>query len=35
KHGIGCEALRGDPLTGKLITFLNDPDALPLELYQA
>ncbi|AUX73553.1 VOC family protein [Erwinia pyrifoliae] len=35
KHGICCEALRSDPLTGKLFTFFNDPDGLPLELYQA
>lgn len=34
-HGIGCEAVRSDPLTGRLFTFFNDPDGLPLELYQA
>ncbi|WP_168403138.1 VOC family protein [Erwinia amylovora] len=34
-HGITCEAVRCDPLTGKLFTFFNDPDGLPLELYQA
>lgn len=34
-HGVSCEAIRIDPLTGKRFTFFNDPDGLPLELYQA
>ena len=34
-HGVRCEAIRIDPLTGKRFTFFNDPDGLPLELYQA
>lgn len=33
--GVACEAVRVDPLTGKRFTFFNDPDGLPLELYQA
>lgn len=33
--GIRCEPLRTDPLTGKQFTFFQDPDGLPLELYQA
>lgn len=35
KHGVQCEAVRRDPLTGRLFTFFKDPDGLPLELYQA
>jgi len=34
-HGVRCEEIRIDPLTGKRFTFFNDPDGLPLELYQA
>lgn len=33
-HAVSCEAIRIDPLTGKRFTFFNDPDGLPLELYQ-
>lgn len=33
-HGVRCEDVRIDPLTGKRFTFFNDPDGLPLELYQ-
>ena len=33
-HGVKCEAFRIDPFTGKRFTFFNDPDGLPLELYQ-
>ncbi|KOC88494.1 VOC family protein [Winslowiella iniecta] len=33
--GVNCEPIRVDPLTGKRFTFFNDPDGLPLELYQA
>ena len=34
-HGVICEAIRVDPVTGKRYTFFSDPDGLPLELYQA
>ncbi|WP_241622548.1 VOC family protein [Rosenbergiella australiborealis] len=34
QHQIQCEPIRIDPLTGKAFTFFNDPDGLPLELYQ-
>ena len=33
-HGVTCEAIRVDPFTDKRFTFFNDPDGLPLELYQ-
>ena len=33
-HGVVCEPVRIDPFTGKAFTFFNDPDGLPLELYQ-
>lgn len=33
-HDVTCEAIRVDPFTGKRFTFFNDPDGLPLELYQ-
>ncbi|MNY38239.1 putative lyase [compost metagenome] len=33
-HGVKCEAIRIDPFTNKRFTFFNDPDGLPLELYQ-
>ena len=33
-HGVTCEAVRIDELTGKRFTFFTDPDGLPLELYQ-
>ena len=33
-HGVACEAIRVDPFTDKRFTFFNDPDGLPLELYQ-
>lgn len=29
-----CEGVRIDPFTGKRFTFFNDPDGLPLEIYQ-
>ncbi|MHC3242368.1 VOC family protein, partial [Salmonella enterica] len=28
------EPIRIDPYTGKRFTFFNDPDGLPLELYE-
>lgn len=34
RHGVVCEPIRIDPVTEKAFTFFNDPDGLPLELYQ-
>jgi glyoxylase I family protein len=34
KMGVGFEPIRVDPFTGKRFTFFNDPDLLPLELYE-
>jgi glyoxylase I family protein len=34
EHGIIVESIRIDEYTGKKFTFFNDPDGLPLELYQ-
>ena len=33
-HGIECEPIRIDEFTGKRFTFFEDPDKLPLELYE-
>nr|WP_199156094.1 VOC family protein [Pedobacter sp. ASV2] len=33
-HGITTESIRIDEFTGKRFTFFNDPDGLPLELYE-
>ena len=33
-QGISVEPIRIDEYTGKAYTFFNDPDGLPLELYQ-
>ena len=33
-HGISCEPIRLDPHTSKKFTFFEDPDQLPLELYE-
>ncbi|MGO1297124.1 MAG: SMU1112c/YaeR family gloxylase I-like metalloprotein [Vibrio sp.] len=33
-QGINVEPIRIDSLTGKSFTFFNDPDGLPLELYE-
>lgn len=33
-QNIACEAVRIDDLTGKKFTFFQDPDGLPLELYE-
>lgn len=33
-HGVRCEPIRLDELTGKRFTFFADPDDLPLELYE-
>lgn len=32
--GVICEAVRIDPYTQSHFTFFNDPDGLPLELYE-
>jgi len=34
KFNIECEAIRVDQNTQKKFTFFNDPDQLPIELYQ-
>lgn len=34
QHGVTVEAIRVDEYTGKRFTFFQDPDGLPLELYQ-
>lgn len=34
QKGVTTEAIRVDEFTGKRFTFLQDPDALPIELYQ-
>lgn len=33
-EGISCEPIRVDEHTGKRFTFFEDPDKLPLELYE-
>lgn len=33
-NGVSVEQVRVDEYTGKLFTFFQDPDGLPLELYQ-
>lgn len=33
--GVVCEPIRTDELTGRRFTFFQDPDGLPLELYEA
>ncbi|RPH19770.1 MAG: VOC family protein [Alteromonadaceae bacterium TMED7] len=33
-HQIECEPVRIDPYTQRRFTFFNDPDGLPLELYE-
>lgn len=33
-HGVACEPIRIDEYTGKRFTFFQDPDGLPLELYE-
>lgn len=32
--GVACEPIRTDALTNKRFTFFQDPDGLPLELYE-
>lgn len=34
-HGVETEPVRIDEITGRRFTFFQDPDALPLELYEA
>ena len=34
ERGIPCEPIRTDPFTGGRMTFLLDPDGLPLELHE-
>ncbi|RWR32354.1 VOC family protein [Sinirhodobacter populi] len=33
-HGVSCEPVRTDEITGQRFTFFADPDGLPLELYE-
>lgn len=33
-NGVDTETIRTDELTGKRFTFFQDPDSLPLELYE-
>ena len=33
-HGVTCEPIRIDTHTNKRFTFFDDPDGLPLELYE-
>lgn len=33
-HGVPCEPIRTDECTGRRFTFFQDPDGLPLELYE-
>ena len=34
EKGVEVEVIRTDEFTGKLFTFFQDPDGLPLELYE-
>jgi glyoxylase I family protein len=34
RHGVETEPVRVDEYTGRKFTFFNDPDNLPLELYE-
>lgn len=33
-HGVASEPIRVDEITGRLFTFIQDPDNLPLEFYE-
>ena len=33
-HGVSCEPIRTDEYTVRRFTFFQDPDGLPLELYE-
>ncbi|MGI9276014.1 MAG: SMU1112c/YaeR family gloxylase I-like metalloprotein [Endozoicomonas sp.] len=35
EKGVTVESVRTDPVTGLKFTFFQDPDGLPLELYEA
>jgi len=35
RRGVACEPVRVDEHTGRRFTFFADPDALPIELYEA
>lgn len=34
QRGVVCEPIRTDVHTGKLFTFFQDPDGLPIEIYE-
>ncbi|MDO7854384.1 SMU1112c/YaeR family gloxylase I-like metalloprotein [Hymenobacter convexus] len=34
QHGVACEPIQVDELTGRRFTFFSDPDGLPLEFYE-
>lgn len=34
QHGVEAEPIRTDELTGKRFTFFQDPDQLPIEVYE-
>lgn len=34
-HSVSCEEIKVDPYTGNRFVFFNDPDGLPIELYEA
>lgn len=34
RHGVAAEPIRTDEFTGKLFTFISDPDGLPIEFYE-
>jgi glyoxylase I family protein len=34
KKGIGCENIRIDPHTNRKFAFFQDPDGLPIEIYE-
>jgi glyoxylase I family protein len=34
-HGVPSEPIRTDEFTGRRFTFIEDPDGLPLEFYEA
>jgi glyoxylase I family protein len=34
-HGVASEPVRVDEFTGRSFTFIEDPDGLPLEFYEA
>lgn len=34
EQGVACEPVRTDETTGRLFTFFQDPDGLPIEVYE-